>query len=182
MVMTFDSLNIPGSLYFITATVVGWTQLFQQPVYAQIVLDSLAYLRTQKFTKLFAFVLLPSHLHAIVKPEGISIDTFLQEFRSFTAHKILKQLKQDHASELLQYFHEQRRDRSRVHSIWQDIQAKNILSNETLAQEMEYIHQNPDNKEWHLVENRADYIYSSACFYDRNQRPIIEIDDIRDLF
>jgi len=46
---------------------------------------------------------------------------------------------------------------------------------------MEYIHQNPVTEEWNLVQDRADYEYSSACFYDKNQRPIIDIDDIREL-
>ncbi len=169
-------------MYFITASMIGWVQLFDRPVYAQIVLDSLAYLRLQKFMKFYAFVLMPSHLHAVIKPGSIPINELLQKYGSFTAHTMLKQLRQDNEVELLHLFKEQRRDRSRNFSLWQDIQAKNIISNEVLLQTMEYIHQNPDNKEWHLVSNRADYIYSSACYYDRNQTPIIEIDDISELF
>jgi hypothetical protein len=45
---------------------------------------------------------------------------------------------------------------------------------------MEYIHNNPVDKDWKLVDDRANYRYSSACFYDRNITPIIEVDDIRD--
>ncbi len=180
--MTFNSFNIPEGIYFITAPTIEWIQLFDKRVYTQIVLDSLVFLRLQKFMKLFAFVLMPSHLHAIVKPEGIRIDELLQKFGSYAAHQILRQLRLDNEVKLLQFLQKHRRDRTRNLSVWQDIQAKNIISNEVLEQTMEYIHQNPDNKEWHLVSNRADYIYSSACYYDRNQTPIIEIDDINDLF
>ncbi len=180
--MTFNSFNIPEGVYFITAPIIGWVRLFTRPVYAQIVLDSLVYLRLQKLMKLYAFAIMPSHLHAIMQPERIPINELLQKFGSYTAHKMLKQLRMENEIELLKFFQTQRRDRSRNLSIWQDIQAKNIVSNEVLEQTLEYIHQNPDNKEWHLVQDRADYLYSSACFYDRNQRPIIEIDDIQELF
>jgi len=56
--------------------------------------------------------------------------------------------------------------------------AKNIYSEAFLFQKMEYIHNNPVDKDWRLVTDRADYLYSSACFYDRGERPIIEVDDI----
>ncbi|MEW6718350.1 MAG: hypothetical protein AB1345_12735 [Chloroflexota bacterium] len=45
---------------------------------------------------------------------------------------------------------------------------------------MEYIHSNPVSKRWILVDDRADYLYSSACFYDRDETPVIPIDDVRE--
>ncbi len=129
---------------------------------------------------LFAFVLMPSHLHAVIKPRERSIGKLLDEFGSFTAHAILRQLRKDNDKELLEFFASQRRDKRHKHSIWQDIQAKNVFSIRFLNQKMEYIHNNPVDKDWKLVEDRAEYRYSSACFYDRNITPIIEIDDVRD--
>jgi hypothetical protein len=80
----------------------------------------------------------------------------------------------------LKYLEAQKRDHQRLHSVWQDIQAKNIFTNEFLIQKMEYIHSNPIRKKWALVTDRADYRYSSACFYDRAEQPLIAIDDVRD--
>ena len=48
-----------------------------------------------------------------------------------------------------------------------------------VLQKMEYTHNNPVDKQWHLVDDRADYLYSSACFYDRGVKPVIEVDDVR---
>ena len=127
---------------------------------------------------LFAFVIMPSHLHLILKPEHKPIAEILQEFGSFTAHKILQQLRKDQKDDLLKFFHEQRRDSRHQHSIWQDIQAKNISSHRFLAEKIEYIHSNPVSKDWRLVNDRADYKYSSACFYDHGRIPIIPITDI----
>ena len=88
--MTFPSFNDPTHLYFITATVIEWKQLFIAHEYARIPLNSLAWLQEQKRILLFAFVLMPSHLHAILKPEVDSIGEIVQQFGSFTAHEILK--------------------------------------------------------------------------------------------
>jgi REP element-mobilizing transposase RayT len=122
---------------------------------------------------------MPSHVHVIVKPSDRTIGELLQSFGSYTAHEILKKLQADNRSDLLQFFHQQTRDRRHQHNIWQDIQAKNIYSREFLIQKLEYILNNPLGKEWRLVEDRADYQYSSACFYDRGISPVIEVDDVR---
>ena len=49
---------------------------------------------------------------------------------------------------------------------------------EFLQQKIEYIHHNPVAKDWRLVEDRADDVYSSAGYYDSGRKPIIEITDI----
>jgi len=44
---------------------------------------------------LFAFVIMPSHLHLILKPAVKTIGEVLQEFGSYTAHSILSDLRKD---------------------------------------------------------------------------------------
>lgn len=123
---------------------------------------------------------MPSHLHAILKPISDSIGDMVQQFGSYTAHEILKKLQDDNQQNLLSLFQRKKRDHRHEHSIWQDIQAKNIHSPGFLQQKMEYIHQNPIAKGWILVEDRADYPYSSAGYYDYGRKPIIEITDIHE--
>lgn len=178
--MTFSSIHDPSHLYFVTASVVEWKHLFSLSEYAQIPLDSLAWLQHEKRISLFAFVLMPSHLHAIIKPEKDTIGQTLQQFGSFTAHEILKRLRAENRKDWLEIFNKYKRDPRHEHSIWQDIQAKNIYSMDFLWQKIEYIHQNPTAKDWKLAVDRADYIYSSACYYDRERKPIIGITDINE--
>lgn len=177
--MTFNSIHDDSHLYFITAALCGWRWLFDQTAYADIVLGSLSWMRRKKRMFLYAFDLMPSHIHAIVKPIDMEIGDVLQKFGSFTAHAILKQLRKENRSGLLQFFHEQTEDRRHQHQIWQDIQAKNIYSIDFLRQKLEYIHNNPVDKEWNLASDRATYQYSSACFYDYGLQPLIEVDDVR---
>jgi len=179
--MTFDSRHIPDHLYFVTATICGWKPLFLDSGYAEIVLNSLAWLRRERRMWLYAFALMPTHLHTIVLPQDRTIGGLLQNFGSFTAHKILRKLKDDNQIELLAFFHSQRHDVREEYGIWQDIQAKNIYTEKFLAQKMEYIHQNPVAKRSDMVHDRSAYLYSSACFYDEGCQPFIAIDDIREI-
>jgi REP element-mobilizing transposase RayT len=123
---------------------------------------------------------MPSHLHAIIKPVTDSIGDILQQLGSYTAHEILKQLKVENQNRLLKLFQQHKRDHRHEHSIWQDIQAKNVYSPHFLWQKLEYIHSNPVAKEWQLASDRAEYPYSSAGFYDFGRKPIIEITDVRE--
>ena len=105
--MTFKPYHDPASLYFITATVLGWKQLFARLAYAQFVLDSLAWHRQHGRWALYAWVLMPNHLHAIIKPLGDqTISSVLQSFGSFTAHALLEHLKREQQTELLAFFAE----------------------------------------------------------------------------
>jgi len=178
--MTFPSCNDLTHLYFMTATIVDWKNLFITPAYTNIPLNSLAWMQQQKRILLFAFVIMPSHTHIIIKPVGDSIGAIVQQFGSFTAHAILKQLRKDNQKDLLNLFQQKKRDQRHEHSIWQDIQAKNIYSIDFLQQKMDYIHQNPIAKDWKLVEDRADYLYSTAGYYDYGRKPIIEVTDINE--
>jgi len=178
--MTFPSLDIPEHLYFITASILGWKPLFSNPRYAAIVMESIKWLREEKRILLFAYVLMPSHLHILIKPLDRTIGQILQGFGSYTAHEILKQLQIEKRSELVDYFHHHRLDKRQKHSIWQDIQAVNVFTQTFLENKLEYIHNNPVAKEHTLVENRVDYPYSSANFYDLGGDIAIPVDDIRE--
>ena len=178
--MTFPSYHDPANLYFVTASIIEWKRLFITPEYINIPLQSLSWLEEQKRILLFVFVIMPSHIHVILKPESSSIGEVLQQFGSYTAHEILKKLREQKRKDFLELFQRMKRDQRHEHSIWQDIQAKNIYSLKVLQQKMEYIHQNPIAKEWKLAKDRADYPYSSAGYYDYGRKPVIEITDINE--
>lgn len=179
--MTFKPQPFPDHLYFITGSLVGWRPLFARPEFAALVLDSLAWHREHQRWMLIAYVIMPTHLHLIIKPSAEqTITTNLQSFGSFTAHAILKLLRASQLHTELQYFATHRQaDVTEKHQVWQTLQAKNIYSMVFLREKLEYIHNNPIAKRWALVDNRADYRYSSACFYDRAEPPVVDVDDAR---
>ena len=66
------------------------------------------WLRKKERMKLYAYVLMPNHLHAVIKPVGATIGALLRDFGSFTAHQILKQLREEERFDLLEFFQEQK--------------------------------------------------------------------------
>ena len=125
---------------------------------------------------------MPTHLHWISKPcDPFTVSEVLQSFASYTAHEILKALRSKGQDDWLAVFTDHAKP-GKKHHIWQKPLAKNVYSKEFLYEKLEYIHSNPVNKKWHLVSDRADFGFSSACFYDRREDPIIPIDDIHQMF
>jgi REP element-mobilizing transposase RayT len=179
--MTFQPQKDESHLYFATASLLGWRPLFMRPEFAWIVLNALDWHRQHARFALYAYVIMPTHFHVIIKPDsGFNISENLQSLLSYTAHAIMKQLRADGLHDELRYFAEHRQpDRTERHQIWQPAQAKNIFSPEFLREKLEYIHNNPVAKKWRLVTIRADYKYSSACFYDLGQPPSVMVDDVR---
>src|SRR5262245_32363548 len=99
--MTFSSFHDPTHLYFVTASIIGLKHLFITDEFAKIPLSSLAWLQQQKRILLFAFVIMPSHLHTILKPENNTVGEIIQQFGSYTAHEILKELREQNQIDLL---------------------------------------------------------------------------------
>jgi hypothetical protein len=94
----------------------------------------------------------------------------------------LKCIKKASDGDLLTFFHTQNIDHRHEYRIWQDIAHKPILTDKVLLEEMEYLHNNPIRKKWHLVDDRDDYKYSSAGYYDLGKQGCIAIDAIEELW
>ena len=181
--MPSKPLHHPDHLYFVTATLAGWKALFVHSEYSEIPLQSLDWLRRNGRHRLYAFVIMPTHVHFINKPvKPFTISHLIQQFGSFTAHELLKRLRTRGEGDLLAFFQSQQAEPGKQHAFWQTIQAKNVETPEFLWEKVEYVHNNPVAKKWALAEERADYRLSSACYYDRGVMPVIEVDDVRSLF
>ena len=58
-----------NGLNFLTFTVVDWMSLFIRPVFSDIVINSLRFCQKEKQLLLFAYVLMPNHIHLIVRTD-----------------------------------------------------------------------------------------------------------------
>ena len=79
-----------GTLYFCTLTVVGWADVFTRARNAEVIIESLAYCQAQKGLELFAYALMPSHLHLIARVQEGRLSDVLRDFKSFTAKRLLE--------------------------------------------------------------------------------------------
>ncbi len=57
----------PAHLYFVTTTAVQRAHIFQRDVIKRILVDGLYHLHVVDQTELYAFVIMPNHVHFIVR-------------------------------------------------------------------------------------------------------------------
>jgi len=155
--------------YFVTWTIVEWLPLFDQARYRKVVLDALNYLRIDKNTQLNAFVVMPTHLHAILWPEtGISLSDVTRDFKRFTSREISREANRQVATEFIDVFKrariENRAQDVSTYQVWQEGSHPEAIFKEKFArQKIDYIHMNPVRAG--LVEVATDWPYSSAKAY-----------------
>jgi len=173
----------PDHHYFVTTSIAHHYWLLKEEAFKRIVLDSLHYSRTNKGILLFAFVLMPNHIHFIAQyNEAYRLSDMMRDLKRHTARQIIRQLQAQRSSKILDSLTKANTDKRQLFKIWEDeYDARNIFSTEFLEQKMDYIHNNPCQPQWKLVELPEDYPWSSARFYLTDQQAVIPIDDVRDL-
>ena len=179
--MKYKPFDIETRLYFVTSVLSDHKPIFRDDVLAIPVLSALDFYAKRGEWRVFAFCLMPTHLHALIQMTGRNtIQKQMGELHKWTAHKIIELLEQRESKRLLKFFRESARRRSdRSHLVWEDAIAKPILTEKYLIEVVEYIHNNPCKAPWNLAGDRSDYRYSSAGFYDRGEIPLISVADIR---
>lgn len=146
-----------------------WLHLFDKDSYRQIILDALSYLRTNKQTQLNAFVVMPSHMHAILWPEmNVSLSDITRDFKRFTSREISKEAQRQGTKETLLAFEcarkENRAQDVSTFQVWQEGSHPEAIFTEKFArQKMDYIHMNPVKAG--LVSIPEQWPYSSARAY-----------------
>ena len=166
--------------YFVTWTVVEWLHLFEKAPYRQIVMYSLDHLRTHKRTQLNAFVIMPSHIHAILWPDdGVNLSNVTRDFKRFTSRAISQQAKAQNESAYLSVFKNARlKNRSKessIYQVWQEgSHAEAIFTEKFARQKLEYIHCNPVRAG--LVETADEWPYSSVRAYSFGEETYPPVD------
>jgi hypothetical protein len=177
--MAFRTVPDLSHLYFFDASTTGKKPLFDHPEFADIALDALAQLRAEGRIKLFAYALLPTQIQAVLIPEDATPKQFTDEFVARSTSMLLRQMRLGGDDELLRHFLPERRNTYRSHNVWEDLRTNRINTIEYLAQKVEQVHNLPTEGSEPLVEMRAAYPFSSACFYDLSQEPPVAVDDVR---
>ncbi|HLF20007.1 MAG TPA: transposase [Bacteroidota bacterium] len=177
--MKYKTIPSETNIYFVSSAVTDHFSIFVSDDIAFIPLNSLSWLRSQGVWKLYAFCLMPNHLHILVELlDSRPIEKVMGQFHSFTGHEIINLLNKKRATRFLNKLEKDGRNKGdRNFMIWEDSLARCVEQENVLVDSIDYIHNNPCNKNWHLVDDPADYRYSSACFYDRGEAPLIQVDN-----
>jgi putative transposase len=149
--------------FFLTCTVLQWLPLFARPANAQILLESLEFLREQGRLHLYGYVILETHCHLLAAAPDLG--KTIASFKSFTAKQIVKRLTERHSPVLdLLAFHKARHKVDREHQVWQEGSHPEQIQGEVMMrQKLEYIHNNPVARGY--IDDPLHWRYSSARNY-----------------
>jgi len=167
--------------YFYTATILNWISLLHNDSYKKIILESMEYLVLRNKLKIYGFVIMPNHIHAVwqnIELNGKEMP--VESFMKFSAHKFQNIIKTTNIG-LYSQFQVNKTDRRA--QFWQrDALPIEIFSREMLEQKLNYIHLNPMQEHWNLVSDPNDYEFSSCSFYERNDKRYEWLTDYREDF
>lgn len=155
-----------GEVFFWTATINGWKHLLADDIYKKIIIDSLTNLSERGLADVYAFVIMPNHIHLIWKTNMLNgKETVQGSFLKYTAHQFKKLLRTKPSAPLSKYAVDAS---NKKYEFWQrDPLAIELYSRSVMVQKLHYIHMNPLAPHWQLAIDPSDYYWSSASFYER---------------
>ncbi len=154
---------------FFTATIVDWNPILYNDKLKDIIVSSMRFMVNDGRLRIFAFVIMPSHIHIVwrVKNERRTQD-IQRDFLKYTAQQIKFELERSNP-EILRKFYVGAKDRK--YQIWKrNPLTSRLPSIELVEQKIHYIHGNPERGKWKLCENFEDHEYSSAGFYYKDEK------------
>jgi REP element-mobilizing transposase RayT len=158
----------PDDTYFITLTVIGWTNLFDREDYKSIIIRNLIYCQQKEGLEIFAYVIMSNHMHLVCRRIGKDLNELIGRFKSFTAKEFINEIecnpKESRKYWLLNVFkhYASLSKQFRNYRIWNYDNHPVLISNTAmLNQKVNYVHDNPLRAG--IVIEGTFYKYSSAC-------------------
>ena len=172
----------PDHLYFITASAIGHKHIFRREVIRRILVDSLNTGRILGQYALFAFVIMPNHLHILIRCLGdFTPADVVREYKKATANLIIRQFEAEQGHRPLAVLAKAAPD-GQQYAVWDaEYQAKNVFTPKFLREKITYMHNNPLQPHWRLADRAEDYVWSSAGYYLADRRALIPLSDVREL-
>jgi putative transposase len=159
------NINFDYHPQFFTATILEWKPLLKEDSFKDIIIKSLDFLSKENSIVIYAFVIMPNHIHLIWQiQDGYKQELIQMRFLKFTAQQ-MKFLLLDTKDERLSSFLTNAKDRK--YQFWERNSLSIDLWNpEVFIQKLDYIHNNPLQDKWQLAMYPEEYKYSSARFYE----------------
>jgi putative transposase len=138
-------------VYFVTFTIVYWIDIFVRDCYKEIFIDSLKYCQQNKGLEVYAYCIMTSHVHLIIRSKGENkLEDIIRDLKSYTSRHIRKEIASNPVESrrewILWMFMKAGKDniRNNDFQFWQQHNHPIELStNEMMEQRLEYIHNNP---------------------------------------
>jgi REP element-mobilizing transposase RayT len=156
--------------YFVSFATVNWVDVFTRSIYCDRIVESLKYCQKEKGLILYAWCIMPSHVHLIIGTKDKLMQDIMRDLKSYTS-RVIKEDIQSYSKEsrrewLLWMFERvgRKNGNNREWQLWQQHNHPiELSSNKIIDQKLEYVHYNPVSAGY--VESPEHWMYSSARNY-----------------
>jgi REP element-mobilizing transposase RayT len=167
--------------YFLTSVAKDRLRVFRTDAIKDVACKALDEARKSGKFALYAYVIMPDHLHVITDSARSSADT-LRFINGIMSHRVIGQLKEKGYEVSLLKLRQETKRRRYQHSLWDHHPNVRVLLTEGMLMErVHYLHQNPVRAE--LVKRAEDYRYSSVrCWQGKplkDEPLLVDIDRIK---
>lgn len=151
--------------YYLTSVAKDRLPVSQTDKIKEIVCNAFDEARKSAALLIFAFVIMPDHVHIITDGSRKPSDV-LRFLNGISARRVIGYLKEKGFQSSLDKLRQEVKKREYKHSLWEHHSDAFLLTSEAMfMQKVNYIHQNPVRAG--LVERTEDYLYSSARIWRR---------------
>ncbi|GAB5528155.1 MAG: hypothetical protein Roseis2KO_60270 [Roseivirga sp.] len=162
-----------NTVYFVTFTCYNWLSLIEL-TYTYHYFDKWFSHLNSKKVSLLGYVIMPNHFHGLFfVPESCdqSLNTLVSNGKRFLAYEIIKVLKARNEVTTLTLLEagvsNAEKSKGSIHKVFRpSFDAKPCFDREMVETKLDYIHHNPVQGKWNLVQDWTEYPYSSAGFYE----------------
>ena len=167
-------------VYYLTSVAHDRLPVFKTAKLKTIACNALNEARTSASLLIFAYVVMPDHLHALIgsqrKPSEV-----LRYVNGISGHRVINYLKEKGFYSSLQKLQRESGNRQHKYSLWDHHPNLKLITTENgLIEKANYIHQNPVRAG--LVERAEDYRWSSIRCWQRrpleDEPLLVDIDQI----
>jgi REP element-mobilizing transposase RayT len=177
-------------VYFITFTCYKWLLLIDMVDAYGEVYKQFDILKSEGHF-IIGYVIMPNHVHSLIafRDIGKSINRRVGTVKRFLAYELVERLKQSGKHELLEELkagvNNTDKSRGKLHEVFEpSFDCKECFSDNMINQKLDYMHDNPCQGVWQLVDSPVNYKHSSALFYITGQQGVypvthyMELEDI----
>jgi putative transposase len=160
-----NMIRLDHHTQFTTITCLNWLPILQNDLHKQIIIEALKNRVDRRLVTVYAFVIMPNHMHIIWQlHDGIIREDFQRDLLKFTARSILSfmRMNTDPHYVLLNVTAADRK-----YQVWERNSLNiDIYSEKFFFQKFNYLHNNPVHPKWLLTSSSENYRFSSARFYE----------------
>ncbi|GAB3200455.1 REP element-mobilizing transposase RayT [Pontibacter aydingkolensis] len=167
-------------LYFVSFAVVYWIDVFTREEYFALLTDSLDYCRKNKGMEIYAWCIMPSHVHLIFRANDNNPSVLLKELKTYTSKQLQKAIaehNQESRKKWMLWLMERaglKNSNVKHRQFWQQHNKPiELWSPAVIDQKIDYIHNNP--VEAGFVSEPEHWKYSSAVDFSGG-KGLLEID------